>query len=208
MKKRFFELLIAFTGLVAGIASALYSNSVDREPNEVERLKRKVIAKAQDEGAVILLPNPNYHNQRFIWLAAHGSHVSHASHASHASHVSGTYHRSGSSCSVFTPLSKDLYVDAIPGFKEARLIGQKNAPLLLHFPTSTIGYPSIKYILNTPPSNGMVTIDAEGTVIYIPNPGFEGDDSFSILATDDITSTEPILLSVAVQDTVHEEYIL
>ena len=211
MKKRSLGLFIAFTSLVAGIASALYSGFSDRELNEVERLKQKVIGKDKAGGAVLLLPNPNYRNERYMWLAAHGSHVSHASHASHASHsshASGTGHRSGSSCSVFSPLQKDIYTDAIPGFKESKLIGQKNVPLLLHYPRSTVDFPSIKYVLYTDPLNGIVSISEDGMVVYSPNPGFEGEDSFSILATDGITSTEPILLSIAVKETAQAKYIL
>ena len=43
---------------------------------------------------------------------------------------------------------------------------------------------SLASIIETPPSNGTLTQLADGSIIYTPNPGFFGTDSFTYRASD------------------------
>ncbi|WP_210607808.1 tandem-95 repeat protein [Priestia flexa] len=49
--------------------------------------------------------------------------------------------------------------------------------------TSTTGLPLL-YTLQTPPQNGTVTVNSDGTYRYVPAAGFFGSDQFSVLVTD------------------------
>ncbi|MGK0701828.1 Ig-like domain-containing protein, partial [Priestia flexa] len=49
--------------------------------------------------------------------------------------------------------------------------------------TSTTGLPLL-YTLQTPPQNGTVTVNPDGTYVYSPTTGFFGSDQFSVLVTD------------------------
>jgi VCBS repeat-containing protein len=51
---------------------------------------------------------------------------------------------------------------------------------------------------STPPSNGTLTINADGSFIYVPNPDFNGVDSFTytITDTDGTTSTATVEITV------------
>lgn len=199
MTKKMFGIIAAFVGLTANAVSALNVPFSRYVPDEVERLRRKFMSKSSSNGAVLLLPKFVQPNERFLWLAAHGSHGSHGSHASHASHASGTSHKSGSSCQVYTPLPPALSASAIPGFKDTKLLGQKNLPLILYLPASTATYSALQYKVETKPLNGTVSISTDGTIIYTPNPGFASTDIFSIIATDGFTSTEPVLFTINVK---------
>ena len=95
-----FGLVAAFLGIAANTISALNAPFSRLLPDEGERLREKLMSKALGNSAVLLLPRSIQRYGRFLWLAAHGSHVSHASHASHASHVS---HASGTSSKSYTP---------------------------------------------------------------------------------------------------------
>ncbi|WP_306224535.1 Ig-like domain-containing protein [Bosea beijingensis] len=60
----------------------------------------------------------------------------------------------------------------------------------------------LTYALTTPPANGTVVINADGTYTYTPNPNFNGADSFAITVTDasGATLVVPISFSVAPVD--------
>ncbi|MEP0942435.1 MAG: Ig-like domain-containing protein [Rhizobiaceae bacterium] len=53
--------------------------------------------------------------------------------------------------------------------------------------------------LSAPPSNGAATVNADGSYSYVPNSGFSGFDSFTILVTDDagLTDTATIIVNIA-----------
>ena len=42
----------------------------------------------------------------------------------------------------------------------------------------------VDIIGNTPPSNGVLVVNEDGTLTYKPNPGFAGTDSFTYKACD------------------------
>ncbi|CAI6048350.1 hypothetical protein PAECIP112173_01289 [Paenibacillus sp. JJ-100] len=42
----------------------------------------------------------------------------------------------------------------------------------------------LTYTLNSPPANGSVTVNSDGSLTYTPNPGFAGTDSFTVIVSD------------------------
>ena len=48
---------------------------------------------------------------------------------------------------------------------------------------SPVGNP-ITFSLNSPPVDGTVVVNADGTFTYTPNPGYVGQDSFTVIASD------------------------
>jgi VCBS repeat-containing protein len=60
----------------------------------------------------------------------------------------------------------------------------------------------VTYVLTTPPANGIVTLNADGSYTYTPNPNFNGSDSFTITVTDSSGATlvVPISFTVAPVD--------
>jgi len=199
MNKKYFGFIAAFLGLAANVVSAINAPFTGYTLDEVDRLHTLLLSKSQNGGAVLLMPKPLHRNEKYLWLIAHGSHVSHGSHSSHVSHASGTSHRSGSSCSVYNPIPPIISASMIPGFKDTKLVVQKNFPLVLYLPSSTLEYSSIEYRVSDKPHNGTLSINIDGQIIYTPNPGFVSMDSFSIIATDGITLTEPVLFAINVK---------
>jgi hypothetical protein len=199
MKKRFIAFFISFFAMLGNVASALLSSGANYHGSEIEHLHEKLMERDRGNSAVLLLPKPAQSNERFLFLAAHGSHVSHASHSSHVSHVSGVSHKSGSSCQVYTPIPAPLSSEEIPGFKDTNIAAQKDFPLILYLPTSSAIHSSIRYIIDDKPLHGTAEIASYGKLIYMPNPGYEGADSFSMYATDDITSTEPVFFTIQIK---------
>jgi hypothetical protein len=199
MGRKILSLMAAFLGLAANTVSALSAPFSRYAPDEIDRLKERLMSKPHTNGAVLLLPKPRLRFEKFLWLAAHGSHASHASHASHVSHASGTSHKSGSSCSVYTPIPPVLSSNMIPGFKDTKLVGKKNFPFILYLPPSTLEYPTLEYKVKNPPLNGTLEINSDGKIIYIPNPGFVSNDRFSVVASDGITVTEPVFFDIDVK---------
>lgn len=64
--------------------------------------------------------------------------------------------------------------------------------------TDPNGDPLTAQLVNAP-SNGTVTLDADGALTYTPNAGFLGTDSFTYVASDGTTSSEPATVSIIVQ---------
>jgi CshA-type fibril repeat protein len=56
--------------------------------------------------------------------------------------------------------------------------------------------------ISTPPANGTVTINPDGTVTYTPNEGFEGTDTFTYLVEDDKGGITVATVTVTVSDEV------
>ncbi|PWR03674.1 hypothetical protein DKT77_05285, partial [Meridianimarinicoccus roseus] len=52
--------------------------------------------------------------------------------------------------------------------------------------------------IDTPPANGTVTLNADGSFTYTPTAGFSGTDSFTYIATDDDGSSAPTQVSIEV----------
>lgn len=199
MSKKFFSIFLGFLGVIAQTLSGLSMSRMDENHTEVDRIWQNFIRDKTSNEAVLLFPRSSILNQKFLFLTAHGSHSSHASHASHVSHSSGTSHKSGSSCQVYTPISPPLTSSDIIGFKDTKFANQKGIPLVLYLPNSTLNHPSIDYQVLNSPMFGMVKILQDGRIIYTPDSGYRGLDSFSIYATDGNTQTEPVLFTVNMQ---------
>ena len=52
--------------------------------------------------------------------------------------------------------------------------------------------------LSEPPANGSVTLDADGSFVYLPDPDFAGEDLFIYMATDGSDKSEPATVTVNV----------
>lgn len=52
--------------------------------------------------------------------------------------------------------------------------------------------------LSESPANGSVTLDANGSFVYLPDPGFAGEDSFTYIATDGSDNSEAATVTVTV----------
>lgn len=52
--------------------------------------------------------------------------------------------------------------------------------------------------LGSPPTNGAVTVNTDGTYSYTPNADYSGSDSFSIVATDEAGLTDTVVINVTV----------
>ena len=52
----------------------------------------------------------------------------------------------------------------------------------------------------TDPANGTVTLNADGSFTYAPNPNFFGSDSFTYRVTDGTAESAPVTVSITVED--------
>lgn len=50
----------------------------------------------------------------------------------------------------------------------------------------------------TGPTNGMVTLNPDGSFIYTPHGGFSGDDAFTYAANDGLADSQPVLVTLGV----------
>ena len=57
---------------------------------------------------------------------------------------------------------------------------------------------SLSAVLVTPPSNGTVTLGADGSFVYVPSANFVGQDSFTYAATDGAASSSPATISLTI----------
>jgi hypothetical protein len=71
-------------------------------------------------------------------------------------------------------------------------------PGLLENDTDVEGQ-SLTAVKVTDPSNGVVTINPDGSFTYTPNPGFVGEDSFTYEAFDGLDSSVPATVTITVQ---------
>lgn len=58
----------------------------------------------------------------------------------------------------------------------------------------------LTFSLNSPPLNGTVALNPDGTFTYTPNPGFAGVDSFTVLVSDGFGGTAIGTVTVSVQN--------
>lgn len=61
--------------------------------------------------------------------------------------------------------------------------------------------PAMSTILANGPSNGTVALQPDGSFVYTPNAGFEGEDSFTYRASDSLTETAPVDVTISVLST-------
>jgi VCBS repeat-containing protein len=55
-------------------------------------------------------------------------------------------------------------------------------------------------VIESQPTNGTATLAANGAIVYMPNPGFIGVDSFTYRARDGVSSSAPATVTITVRD--------
>lgn len=58
---------------------------------------------------------------------------------------------------------------------------------------------NLQAVIDTDPTNGSLTLNSDGSFIYVPNIGFGGYDQFTYYATDGIMNSASVAVSLAVQ---------
>ena len=53
-------------------------------------------------------------------------------------------------------------------------------------------------VIDTPPQNGSLTLTADGTLAYLPNPGFIGTDTFIYIPTDAGSAGDPVVVQMTI----------
>jgi hypothetical protein len=191
MKRRSFHFVVALMGLAANVASALNA-PITISPSEIERLREKVLSRKEPNSAVLLLPKSFQQKGRFRWLAAHGSHSSHSSHSSHVSHSSGT--------TIPGYTTPTLPTSSISGFSATTINGYQEENTIFYLPTATTIYSHLTYIVYLQPSHGEVVVSSTGAIEYIPNAGFLGTDSFSLIAGNGAIYSSPVIFTVTISE--------
>jgi len=62
---------------------------------------------------------------------------------------------------------------------------------------------ALSAVLASPPSNGEVTLNSDGSFTYRPSPGFSGGDAFSYKAEDGGLASSPVRVSISVEGRNH-----
>ncbi|MBP2000088.1 C4-type Zn-finger protein [Paenibacillus shirakamiensis] len=75
-------------------------------------------------------------------------------------------------------------VDQPPTAQNLNLSTNKNTPVNGQVIATDPDGDPLTYALNSPPANGTVTVNPNGSLIYTPNPGFSGTDSFTVIVSD------------------------
>jgi hypothetical protein len=58
---------------------------------------------------------------------------------------------------------------------------------------------SLTAVLSTPPAHGTLVLNADGSFVYTPAPGFVGTDSFIYRAMDEVAAlTPPTIVTIVV----------
>jgi VCBS repeat-containing protein len=60
---------------------------------------------------------------------------------------------------------------------------------------------AISATVASPPSNGSVTLDPDGSFVYVPAPGFTGTDTFTYTASDGVVTSAPATVTLTVSNT-------
>lgn len=108
-----------------------------------------------------------------------------------------TFHSSVSGATLYPVVYMFMYADCPQGADDADTT-ESGAPVvvdvLANDPTEELTLQSV-----TQPANGTVTENADGTVTYLPNPGFSGVDTFTYTAEDifgqEVTQTVTITVT-------------
>lgn len=72
------------------------------------------------------------------------------------------------------------------------------APGVLSNDSDANGEP-LSAVLESPPSHGLLTLNADGSFTYTPTPGYAGSDAFTYVASDGLLPSSPATVSLTVQ---------
>ncbi len=73
-------------------------------------------------------------------------------------------------------------------------------PVLVHLPASDIDDDPLTYSVVDPPVSGTISSDdGDDVVLYSPNDGFEGDDTFTFLAEDLVSQSNEATVTIRVR---------
>ncbi|WFR60916.1 Ig-like domain-containing protein [Paenibacillus amylolyticus] len=75
-------------------------------------------------------------------------------------------------------------VNRPPVAQNLNLTTNKNTPVNGQITASDPDGSTLTYALNSPPANGTVTVNPDGSLTYTPNTGFAGTDSFTVIVRD------------------------
>lgn len=97
-------------------------------------------------------------------------------------------------------------VNDTPVATPASFTGYETAELLGELAAFDADGDQLTFHVAAPPAHGTLSVSAEGSFSYQPNPGYAGSDGFSFTASDHVSTSEPAIVSIAVvaEDTVPE----
>ncbi|WP_447932205.1 Ig-like domain-containing protein [Sphingopyxis fribergensis] len=75
----------------------------------------------------------------------------------------------------------------------------EDTPVAGRITASDVDGDPLTYAIVTPPANGTVTVNADGSYTYTPGPDFNGNDSFTVLVSDGNGGTVPVTIPVVVR---------
>ncbi|WP_413614989.1 Ig-like domain-containing protein [Halomonas cupida] len=78
--------------------------------------------------------------------------------------------------------------------------GQQDTPIEGNIPVKDVDGDDISFTIVTPPENGSLVINDDGSFIYVPEPGSSGTDSFTVVVDDGHGGTTTVTIPVIVED--------
>lgn len=78
--------------------------------------------------------------------------------------------------------------------------GQQDTPIEGNIPVKDVDGDDVAFTIVTPPENGSLVINDDGSFIYVPEPGTSGTDSFTVVVDDGHGGTTTITIPVIVED--------
>ena len=90
--------------------------------------------------------------------------------------------------------------DSYAVFHDHALIATTSASGVLANDTDPNGY-ALTAVEETGPQHGTLTLNSNGTFVYMPSPGYYGADSYTYEAYDGYNYSSPATVSIAVQET-------
>ncbi|WP_417328661.1 Ig-like domain-containing protein [Halomonas cupida] len=78
--------------------------------------------------------------------------------------------------------------------------GQQDTPIEGNIPVTDVDGDDVSFTIVTPPQNGSLVINDDGSFIYVPEPGTSGSDSFTVVVDDGHGGTTTVTIPVMVED--------
>ena len=89
-------------------------------------------------------------------------------------------------------------VNDLPTATATPLVTNEDTPATGKVTATDIDGDALTFTLGTPPSNGTVVVNADGTYTYTPKPNFNGTDSFTVTVSDGKGGTITVTISITV----------